>query len=100
MSKWAKIFLVLSIVTLVFGLTSVGSSIAYGALKPAGVIFFMLFYIVHLFHKEVMRYDEERRSKMAQVKGNSKAATASKSAEALPSTMHKNPALMSASPRA
>jgi hypothetical protein len=71
MSKWPKIFLVFSIVTLVFGLTSAGSSIAYGALKPAGAIFFGLFLITQILNKEIAQYDEEMRSK----KGLRKAAS-------------------------
>jgi hypothetical protein len=70
MSKWPKIFLVLSVIILGFGLTSAGGSVAYGALKPAGVILFMLFYIVHLFEKEMAQYDEETRSKTTQRKGS------------------------------
>jgi|SRR5262245_311429 len=80
MSKWPKIFLVFSIVTLVFGLTSVGSSIAYGALKPAGAIFFGLFLITQILDKEIAQYDEEMRSTKGLRKGTAAARPAPTSA--------------------
>src|SRR5215510_5956855 len=62
MSKWPKIFLVISVTAFAFGLTSVGNGIAYGALKPIGAIFFGLFFITQILNKEIAQYDEERRS--------------------------------------
>ena len=70
MSKWPKIFLVMSVVTFGFGLTSVGSSIGYGILKPVGAIFFMVFYLTQLLEKEMARYDEEHRSKQPQAEAS------------------------------
>jgi len=76
MSKWPKIFLAMSIVTFGFGLTSVGSSIGYGILKPVGAIFFMVFYLTQLLEKEAARYDEEHRSQRPLTKSNSVSAAA------------------------
>ena len=80
MSKWPKIFLVMSVVTFGFGLTSVGSSIAYGILKPVGAILFMLFYLTQLLDKEVAKCDEEMRRERTPPKGNSASSAAPRSA--------------------
>lgn len=63
MRKLSKIFLILSVVTLLVGLTDVGGSIAYGLLKPMSAFFFMVFFIVQLFGKEIAQYDQEQRSR-------------------------------------
>ena len=82
MSKWPKIFLGISLTSLVFGFTSAGSAVAYGILKPVGAIFFMLFYLTQLLDKEVAKYDEEMRLKLTPPKGNSASPAAPRSANA------------------
>jgi hypothetical protein len=70
MSKWPKIFLVISVTSFAFGLTSVGSEIAYGILKPIGAIMFGVFFITQILDKEITQYDEEMRSKTRQAATN------------------------------
>ena len=69
--KVSKIFLILFVVALLVGLTDVGSSSTSGLLLPMSAVFFMLFFILHLFAKEFADYDEEQRSRLERAQRNS-----------------------------
>jgi hypothetical protein len=60
-----KIFLAISLPTFLFSLTAVGSSVAYGVLKPLGAVFFILFFISQLLEKEAAKFDEEYSEQIA-----------------------------------
>ena len=68
MTTILKILLTAAIVAFVASLTEAGSAIAWGFLKPVGAVLFIMFFIGQLLHKEVVKYDEECRSRMALAK--------------------------------
>jgi hypothetical protein len=63
--KLKHIFLAISLPAFLVSLTTVGSSLAYGVLKPLGAVFFILFFISHLTEKEAAKFDEEYNERMA-----------------------------------
>ena len=65
MCKIARIFLGLAIASLIAGLTPFGSSLGYGILKPLGAVFFIVFFIVNVFAREMAEFDEEQRQHCA-----------------------------------
>ena len=71
MTPFLKILLTASITLFLASLTDFGSAIAGGFLKPLSVILFVVFFIGQLLHKEVVKYDEEQRMRMALVKASS-----------------------------
>lgn len=68
MKKLAKTFFTISIAAFALSLTGPGSEIAWGFLKPLSAILFVVFFIGQLLHKEVVKYDEECRARMALAK--------------------------------
>ena len=65
MSKLPKILLSLSVFTFLASLTNVGSELGWGLLKPASALLVIVFFIIQFLEKEVARYDEENRSRLA-----------------------------------
>ena len=78
MTRLSKILLAISVVTFVAALTDVGSSIVYGLLKPMSAIFFMLFFIINLFAREMALYDEEQRRRLNVARSSSDPARRSR----------------------
>jgi len=68
MTAFLKILLAISVTLFLASLTEAGSAIAWGMLKPVSAILFIVFFIGQLLHKEVVKYDEECRSRMALAK--------------------------------
>ena len=65
MTTFLKILLAASALAFLASLTEAGSAIAWGILKPASAVLFIVFFIGQLLHKEVVRYEEECRSRLA-----------------------------------
>ena len=65
MTTFLKIILAASVLAFLSNLTEAWSAIAWGLLKPLGAVLFIVFFIGQLLHKEVVKYDEECRSRMA-----------------------------------
>ncbi len=65
MTTFFKILLGASVALFLASLTEPGSAIAWGFLKPAGAVLFIVFYIGQLLHKEVVKFEEERRLLLA-----------------------------------
>ena len=65
MTTTFKILLGVSVALFLASLTDPGSAIAWGFLKPLGAVLFIVFYIGQLLHKEVMKFEEERRLLLA-----------------------------------
>jgi len=61
MTTTFKILLGVSVALFLASLTDPGSAIAWGFLKPLGAVLFIVFYIGQLLHKEVVKFEEERR---------------------------------------
>jgi len=59
MTKLSKLFLLASVVTFAFSLTEVGGSLAWGLIKPTGIIFFILFFISHLVESVTAQHEAE-----------------------------------------
>ena len=68
MKRLPKILLGLSVAGFAFSLTSFGSAIHYGMLKPVSAIFFILFFIVHVLDKEIVKFDVENEANIARCK--------------------------------
>jgi len=68
MTTSLKILLVAAAGLFLASLTDAGSAIAWGFLKPLSAILFIVFFIGQLLHKEVVKYDEECRSRMMSAK--------------------------------
>lgn len=64
MTSFLKILLATSLIAFLASLTEVGSAIAWGFLKPLSAIVFGVFFIGHLFQKEIAKYHEEFRLRM------------------------------------
>jgi len=62
MKRLPKILLVLSVAGFALSLTSFGSDIHYGVLKPVSAILFIVFFILQVLEKEVAKYDAENTS--------------------------------------
>src|SRR2546425_229036 len=75
-----KILLQVSAALFLASLTEAGSDIAWGFLKPLSAILFIVFFIGQLLHKEVVKYDEECRLRLAGAKSQATVIPTSKSA--------------------
>src|SRR6266498_1447774 len=71
MTTSLKILLAASVTLFFVGLTDTGSAVAWGVLKPLGAVLFIVFFIGQLLHKEVVKYDEEYRARLARAKAPS-----------------------------
>lgn len=60
MKYLTKILLIISVAAFVASLTSVGSNVHYGMLKPVSAILFIVFFILHVTRKEVALFEEEQ----------------------------------------
>ena len=69
MKRLPKVLLVLSVVGFALSLTSFGSAIHYGMLKPVSAILFIVFFILKVVEKEVEKYDAENAANTARSKG-------------------------------
>lgn len=58
-----KTFLIISVVSLVAGLTSAGGDFAYGILRPVAAISFELFLITQLLGGVMAEFDAEERTR-------------------------------------
>src|SRR5260221_12271088 len=65
MTTTFKILLGVSVALFLASLTEPGSAIAWGFLKHLGAVLFIVFYIGQLLHKEVVKFEEERRLLLA-----------------------------------
>ncbi len=65
MTTFLKILLAVSAALFLASLTEAGSAILWGFLKPLSAILFIVFFIGQLLHKEVVKYDEECRVRLA-----------------------------------
>ena len=68
MKRLPKILLALSAAGFALSLTSFGSAIHYGMLKPVSAILFIVFFILHVIDKEVEKYDVENEANIARCK--------------------------------
>jgi hypothetical protein len=65
MKRFSKFLLVISVAGFALSLTSFGSAIHYGMLKPVSAILFIVFFILHVLQKEVEKYDVEHQANIA-----------------------------------
>jgi hypothetical protein len=93
MTTFLKILLAASVMLFVASLTDAGSAIAWGILKPLSAVFFIVFFIGQLLHKEVVKFDEECRSQMALAKAASIPPSPPNSLPSAPQPNLKNRAL-------
>ena len=68
MKQLPKILLVASVTGFALSLTSFGSAIHYGMLKPVSAILFIVFFILKVVEKEVEKYDAEIAANSARFK--------------------------------
>jgi hypothetical protein len=65
MKPFPKFLLVVSVAGFALSLTTFGSAIHYGILKPVSAILFIVFFILHVLHKEIEKYDAEHQANIA-----------------------------------
>ena len=77
MKHLPKVILAVSATTFIVSLTAAGSNIHYGMLKPVSAILFIVFFILHVLQKEVVKFDQEHENNIAAArrKGPAKAGT-------------------------
>jgi len=96
MTTTFKILLGVSVALFLASLTEPGSAIAWGFLKPLGAVLFIVFYIGQLLHKEVVKFEEERRLLLAGGETNTPSAAGSKPAKVGSARGHSNGGLTAA----
>ena len=88
MTTFLKILLTASVALFLASLTETGSGLAWGFLKPLSAILFIVFFIGQLLHKEVVKYDEECRSRLGLAKAVSTSTPAAKPTTWSPEKTH------------